>query len=403
MIFFRLLGHAVKLLLRARMRTLFMMLGPMAGVAALTAVLSLVAGVNKKVMKRLDAFGRDGINLIAGDSKPPADLDVTTLTLADVEAVKAEVPGIMQASPALRLSDRDLEYRGRYTNTGIFGVTENWDWAWRWPVKSGRFIEAEEVKGLSRVCVLGTTVARELFGTEAPLGKSIQVNRVRFRVVGVLASRGASPCGRDVDNRLYIPLTTAMRRVANVQHISVVRLRVADPSRVGQVAARIRSLMRKRHRIVPPNNEDFGMVTPIKIAAMAGRAGKTMKTLLFLVALIALLGGGIVVMNIMLLSLSERRAEIGLRRAVGATRGQILLQFLLESALATFLGGALGILIGLALVLGLGKIDQVPLTMTWVPVLLSFASATLVGIVFGVYPAYRAARLKPVEALRPGE
>jgi putative ABC transport system permease protein len=381
-------------------KTVLMMLGPAIGVAALITVISIVQGSGRQTQKQLASFGARSINLIAGDPNPPADANVTTLTLADARAVKRNISGVERVAPALR-SDMELAHRGAYTDAAVFGCTPEWLPAWNWKVARGRNLERADLAKKARVCVIGQTITRTLFGGKNPLGKTLRLGKTTFTVVGELERRGAgSPCGADMDRRVMTPLTTMMRRVRNVDHISVIRITLAQGADLQRVARQIRILMRKRHNIHPPEMDDFGVVTPKLLGALPGQVSDTLKTLLFVVGIVCLLGGGVVVMNIMLMAVSERRAEVGLRRAVGATQTDILGQFLWEAITATTAGGIVGLLLGLGAVTVIAKTAAARPTLTWLPLLAGFLVSLLVGALFGILPARRAAAMQPVEALR---
>jgi putative ABC transport system permease protein len=392
--------QALRLLGAHKGKTFLMMLGPAVGVACLTVVLGVVEASGRKMGKRVRTFGAGAINVIAGDATPPPDLDVTTLTLGDARAIEREVEGVRSVASALQRRGMDLEHEGKYTRAAVFGVTENWQPSWRWKISRGRPIQKRDLLRKARICVVGQSVKEKLFGGADPLGKTIRVGKINFRVVGELAKRGASPCGGDMDNRINIPLSTMMRRVANVDHIAVIRVLLEDRSKMSETAADIRTLLRKRHHINPPEPDDFGVVTPKLIGKMASEVSSTLETLLIVVAAVCLLGGGVVVMNIMLMAVSERQSEIGIRRAVGASQADIRAQFLAESVLATAIGGLGGVVLGLAVSYLLAGMGAGRAAVSWVPFVAGPAVSVVVGGIFGLLPAQRAARLLPVEALR---
>lgn len=381
-------------------KTLLMMLGPAVGVAALTIVVNVVEGSNQQMKTRVGSFGSKAINVVAGDGTPPPELDVTTLTLDDARAIEKQIPESVIVAPGLQRRGFPIEHEGNYSHVIAFGVTPAWKTAWNWKVSRGRPINGEDLTGMKRVCVVGQTVRREVFGGADPLGKTLRVGKSAFTVIGELPSRGASPCGGDMDNRVLLPLTTMMRRVANVDHISHIRVVLKKTSMLPSVAKKLRKIMRKRHDIQPPEEDDFGIITPKTISKITVEISHTLKTLLFVVALVCLLGGGVVVMSIMLMALSERTHEIGLRRALGATRRDILTQFLSEAVLATTAGGFLGLALGVG---GLGlltHLGKTPPAFSVAAVGLGIGASAVIGTLFGLLPALRAARLQPVDALR---
>jgi len=253
---------------------------------------------------------------------------------------------------------------------------------------------------MARVCVLGATVAKDLFGDESPLGRYLQVQKVRFRVKGVLQSKGTSPIGTDFDNRILIPLSTGLRRLLNQDYISYVRIKLDDADHIVPVAAQVRELIHSRHHITPPEEDDFRIVTPTIVASLARGASRTLSLLVTALAAISLLVGGIVLMNILLISVSGRAKEIGLRRAVGASRRDILFQFLTESLVVTFFGMLIGCGISIVVCTVLARETKIPVGLSWEPFALALVFALVVGTFFGVQPARRAAATNPVRALR---
>ena len=254
---------------------------------------------------------------------------------------------------------------------------------------------------MSRTCVIGSSVQRDLFGGSDPVGKSLYINKISLTVKGVLQHRGtAGGAGGDFDNRVIIPITTAMRRVMNADHIGAIRIVSEDTSLMAQQAEQIEQIIRERHHIRPPREDDFRMITPTIIAELARGTSRTLSMLLIALAGLSLLVGGVVLMNILLISVAERTAEIGLRRALGATRRDVFVQFLTESLSVTFLGMLLGSLLGGVVAIGIAKLTPMPAVVSWEPFALAIGFALLVGTFFGVQPARRAARLHPVEALR---
>jgi len=249
------------------------------------------------------------------------------------------------------------------------------------------------------VCVIGQSAAKELFGDANPIGENILIESVSFQVVGILEKRGLSPIGTDFDNLILIPFTTASRRLMNQPlYISTARVLVRDPSRVEAVAGQIKEVLRENHHLATTEEDDFRLSTPGEIAEMVKSASKTLKLFMWLVAVISPLVGGIVLMNIMLMAVSERKKEIGLRRAMGAKKKHIIVQFLAESIMLTFSGGAIGVGVGIAIAL-LIKLSGKPISITWQSFAIAFIFSTLIGLFFGIYPAKKAAALDPATAL----
>ncbi|TWU37832.1 Macrolide export ATP-binding/permease protein MacB [Novipirellula aureliae] len=399
----RIAGEGVNSLAANKVRTFLMMAGTIVGIAALTVIMSIGKGTEKKIMKQVDNFGPTAMMVIAGGGRalPPPDTSVTTLTLADAEAIREQVDGVRTVAPQAWQFDVNLKYQANQIQSVVWGVEPNWHSAWAWDVAQGDGITDQDVATMSRVCVIGDSVGRDLFAGTDPVGKSLYINKVSLTVKGVLERRGtAGGGGGDFDNRIVIPITTAMRRVMNVDHIGAIRVVSEDASLMAQQAEQIEQIIRSRHHITPAVEDDFRIVTPTIIAELARGTSRTFSILLIALAALSLLVGGIVLMNIMLISVAERTNEIGLRRALGATRSDVFVQFLTESLSVTFLGMLLGSLLGAAVAIGIAKLTPLPAMVTWQPFALSIAFALLVGTVSGVQPAWRAARLSPVEALR---
>ncbi|MFW5882489.1 MAG: ABC transporter permease [Planctomycetota bacterium] len=383
------------------LRSGLMTLGTVVGVAALIVVMALGAGTQRKLHQRLQNFGPDAIMIPAGGGKRPGpDMNTTTLTLADAEAIRSQVPDLALVSPMAWHYGMPLKHDDRQHQAFLWGVEPDWHQAFSWYPASGRGITAGDVAAQARVCVLGASVARELFGQADPIGRSLQANNVRLEVVGVLEERGASPMGGDWDDRLLVPITTAMRRILNVDHLGVIRVLVDDPAQLEAKSRAIRDLLRTRHRITPPQEDDFRIVSAAVIARFAGKQSGTLQLLLTVLAAVSLLVGGVVQMSVLLVAVSERTNEVGLRRAVGASEGDIFRQFLVESVAVALVGLVVGLVLGHALCLLLPRVLPMPLVPGWPPVLIAVAAALAVGLVFGLQPARRAARLDPVSALR---
>jgi putative ABC transport system permease protein len=398
----RIVGQGIQALGTNKVRTFFMMAGTIAGIAALTVIMALGTGTEKKVMKRVETFGPRAMMLIAGGGKdmPPPDMTVATLTLDDSRAVRERIKGIEMVSPMAWRFRINVKRASNQYQAVLWGVEPSWHDSWRWYTAEGRGLEDRDVAAMARVCVIGRTIKRELFGDADPIGESIFVNKVRLTVKGVLEKRGSSPMGTDFDNRVIVPITTAMRRILNVDYLGAIRIVTADPALMPRQIEEIRALIHKRHHITPPREDDFRIVSPVSIAEIARGTSGTLSILLIALAGLSLLVGGVVLMNILLVSVGERRREIGLRRAVGASGRDILFQFLAESLAVTCSGMIVGGVLGAGITLILKRFTKVPVVLSWEPFALSLAFALLVGVFFGLQPARKAASLNPVEALR---
>ncbi len=386
-----------------KLRTCFMMAGTVVGIAALTVIMAIGKGTEAQVMRRVENFGPRAMMLVAGGGRTigPPDASVATLTLADARAVRDEVPGLEIVTPQAWQMGAGLRFGGNQSKATMWGIEPEWHDAWNWYTVEGDGITDEDVATMARVCVIGSSVKRDLFGDVDPIGESLYINKVAVEVKGVLERRGvAGASGGDFDNRILLPITTAMRRVMNVDHIGGVRIITSDANRMADQAEQITRLMRVRHRITPPAEDDFRINSPLAIAEVVRGTSGTLTMLLTGLAGLSLLVGGVVLMNILLISVAERTAEIGLRRAVGATRRDIFHQFLTESLSVTFLGMILGSALGWGVSLAIQRWTTMPVVVSWEPLAVAIGFALLIGTFFGVQPARRAARLNPVEALR---
>jgi len=398
----RIAGEGIQALGLNKLRTFFMMAGTIVGVAALVVIMAIGKGTEKKIMKRVQNFGPRAMMLIAGGGKdmPPPDMSVTTLTLEDAEAVRNESDGLEVVSPMAWRFQMNVKHEANQYQAVVWGVEPSWHKAWQWYTVKGEGITDDDVATMARVCVIGRTIQKELFGDRDPVGERIYINQVALTVKGVLEERGTSAMGGDFDTRVLVPITTAMRRVMNVDYVGAIRIITQDTGRMPEQAEAIRNLIHERHRINPSEEDDFRIVTAEIIAELARGTSGTLSMLLIALAALSLIVGGVVLMNILLISVAERTQEIGLRRAVGATQRDIFVQFLAESLAVTVLGMVLGSLVGLGVSVALPRVTPIMAIPSWEPFLLALAFALLVGTFFGVQPARRAARLHPVEALR---
>jgi putative ABC transport system permease protein len=317
-----------------------------------------------------------------------------------MQAIEQEVPNVRKASPGLIKTDAQVKFRQQTVTTEVFGVTPEFREYRSWDVDSGDFLSDEDVRSMARVALIGQTVARELFGDADPVGTTIRIDNVAFKVKGVMAKKGVNPQGRDLDDRVIIPVSTFARRLYNVTYLSNIVVQLQDMSRMQETGAAITKLLRERHHIVPPKQDDFGVRTPEGMVTVAAGTTQALTLFLGIVSTIALLVGGLVIMNIMLVSVGERTREIGLRRAVGARRRDILAQFLAEALAISVIGGVIGAVLGMLGVWVLRAMTKTPAVMSWQAIVLAAVFSVVVGIIFGMQPARRAALLDPVDALR---
>ena len=296
--------------------------------------------------------------------------------------------------------DIDVQARDKTATTSIWGVSAEWMEIRGDDVTVGRGISPEDVETLARVAVIGEDLRKELFPDEDPIGKTIRIAEVPFTVQGVLVPRGAGPGGSSLDNLLLMPVSTASKRLFNRDYLTTITVQLEDPDQYEPAVAAITALLRERHGIVPPVEDNFTVSNPRAAMEQVEEVDTTLSSVLVGIAVIATLIGGVVIMSLMLIAVSERRREIGVRRAVGATRGDVLRQFLVEAALISALGGVVGVLLGVAGATVAAYQQQLPPAFLWGAMAGAVGLATLIGLVFGLQPAWRAANVDPIQALR---
>jgi putative ABC transport system permease protein len=380
-----------------------MMLGIIIGITTLTIIVSAILGAKAGVMGKVAKFGLDQISVNAGAGKiigVPQDAPVTTLKADDGEAIQAEVKNVKGVAPSLNSRALPIKSANGNTESTIVSATPNWAEVWDTPAIAGEFIDEEDLSSMARVAVIGQTVAKELFGTEDPVGKQIRIRELPFTVKGVLQAKGTSPSGQDMDSRIIIPLTTGQKRLLNRDHVGMIKVVLRDPSKMAQTVDEIGRLLRERHNLQAGVADDFTVITPKQVTEVATQVSTALSLFLVVISAISLIVGGIVVGNIMLISVGERKREIGLRRALGARKKDILAQFLFESIAVTVSGGLLGVILGLAGGKILSLFIKLSMVISWEPFVLAFLFSGLVGVLAGISPAKRAASLDPVEALR---
>jgi putative ABC transport system permease protein len=402
MLLSRVISLSLKGLSKYKMRTFLMMLGIIIGIATLTVIVSVSKGMQKKVMKGIQSFGPNAVMVSAGGGKMfgPPDEKVTTLTFDDANAVRESIKGIRALSPNTMNLEQTIIYGSKNSTSLVVGVTPEFADAWQWYAEKGDFLSDEDNASMSKNCMLGQTVVSELFGDQDPIGETIRVNNTNFKVIGVLNRRGTSPMGMDMDRRVMVPLTTAMKRLYNVTNIGMIRIYIDDASRLEEVSKSVTAILKERHHITPPQEDDFRVTNTMSIANMTKGVSKTLGTFLALLSLISLVVGGIVIANIMFISVNERKKEIGIRRAFGATAGDIKKQFLGEALFVTIGGGIAGTVLGIIVSEGIAMIKKMPVVLSWEPFALAIVFSTLVGIIAGIQPAKRAAAMDPVDAIR---
>ncbi len=395
---------AFKTLGKNKLRSFLMMIGIVIGIAATTSIISAGLGAQKRVMDRVEKFGLQSLMVFAGAGReighPLGGQGITTLTLEDANAIQTAIPQVRAIAPFNRRQSGMVKYQEISITTRIFGVTPTWDEVWDWNVHRGEFINEEDEIRFNRICTIGPTVAKSLFGNDDPIGKQILIGALPFQVKGVMEEKGVSPAGGDMDDRIFIPLSTFLRRVANVDYVSGIKILLKDGSSINEAVTRIQSLLRDRHHLTQGEPDDFTVTSATEVTRVAERVAGTFNMFLIIVAAISLIAGGFVIANIMLISVNERCPEIGLRKAIGAKANDILLQFLLESLVVTIIGGIAGIILGFFAVKIFAEFFQFPIAISWAGAMIGIIVSGLVGLASGLYPARRASAMQPVEALR---
>jgi len=383
-------------------RTLLMMLGVVVGVATLTVISSSVIGARAEVMGRVEKWGVDQIMIMAGAGRKPGVPQPipTTLRIEDGQAMLSEIDNVKDFSPQINRRDFPVKSGNKSTYGILLAANPNWASVWNTPPETGRFLTSEDSGRLARVAVIGKTIVRDLFEDEDPVGKQILLGNNPFEVLGVLEPRGTAPTGMDLDSRIVIPLSTGQKRVFNQDYLFMIKVVLHDASKLSQTVEDVRALLRERHNLPTGVEDDFTIVTPTMVMNLASKLSSTFSLFLILVSGISLIVGAIVIANIMFIAVNERRSEIGIRRAVGARKGDILAQFLLEAVGVATVGGVVGIVLGLIGLKALSGFMKLPATIMWQPIVLALLSAIVVGLVAGMQPAKKAAKLNPIDALR---
>ncbi len=398
----RLVRHSMRALTRYKMRSGFIMLGTLVGVAALTLVITVGGGVERKVLKTVrQLFGESSIVVIGRGSQllggPRAG--AARFTIDDIAAVAKDVSDIEAWDPQQSMS-ASVRRADAATTARVLGASERWGQVWERQVSRGDDFDAAAVNGSARVAVIGETVAHELFAHEDPIGSEIMIGSVAFRVSGMLEHFGTDLHGMDRDNEIVVPISTLQRRVMNVDTISLAKLIVKDASRGEETASNIRRVLRARHALAEGQPDDFHMITAVEVQKMVATIQRVLFLYLPIVAGVAILVAGIVAATLMLASVNQRVGEIGLRRAVGARPEDIRLQFLVETAVTTLGGGVIGIALGVFAAQIASTHLKLGAIFSWNAILLGLLVSIVTGLLAGVFPARRAARLPPAEALR---
>ncbi len=397
----RIMLMALRGLRQNLLRTLLATMGVIIGVGAVVSAVSILQGAEKEILDRFESLGADQIIVFNGsDRRSHRHIQISSLLPEDADQISEENPGVIIAvAPHYNGGGQTKYFEKNFAGT-VLGTSESYAIINNYGVERGRFITREDVRGYSMVCVLGNRVAEDLFGAVPPVGKTVRVNGKSFIVVGVMEKKGALGF-MEVDNQVIIPVTTAMERMFGAKYLSFLVAQCVDANRVSACIDRVKKTLRASHRIRAGDDDDFIVFTQDQFKQQLGQVAMIFAVVLYSIAGISLVVGAIGIMNIMLVSVTERTREIGVRIAVGARRLDILKQFLTEAGVISMIGGGLGVVCGWAIANFLSKFTQV-LEVYTPPliVLLAMLMAAAVGIISGIYPAIRAARLDPVQALR---
>ncbi len=404
--FLQTLKIALRALRTNKMRSFLTMLGIIIGIAAVIAMMAVGAGARHVISQQIASIGSNIILVIPGSTTSgglrTGSGSSQTLTGDDVRAIMAECPSVESSAPTVR-STGPVVYGNMNWSTIIMGTTPEFFDIRDWAIVNGRNIGQQDVDGAAKVCLLGETVVENLFGADDPVGKIVRIKKVPFTVIGVLAHKGQSPQGQDQDDTVFVPLRTAQRNLVRSQFtnsVGAVMVKARSEALLGRAEEEIQSLLNQRHRITNGKEPDFSTRNLSEILAVAEQSSKAMSLLLGAVASISLIVGGIGIMNIMLVSVTERTREIGIRMAIGAHRNDILMQFMTEAVLLTMFGGSIGICLGAGGATVVSKILEWPTLISFQSIAIAFIFSAAVGIFFGFYPARKAAHLNPIDALR---
>ena len=388
-------------LIANKLRSLLTMLGIIIGVAAVIALVSIGNGVKQDIEDSISSLGSNLLVVLPGAPRTPgarsSQGSMKSLKISDYEAI-AKLEGVKAASPMTNGSYVVI-YQNKNWTTSVAGVNANFQDVNNWTMTSGRFFSDKNVQNRERVAVVGETVVKNLFTDEDPVGKEIRVKNIPFRVIGVLKSKGNGTMGNDQDDTVLIPYTTSMERVEGIDYLRRVYVVAKDDGGIDRLQADIENLLRVRHNIKDTNLDDFNIQNMKSIMETVAQTTGTFTLFLGAVAAISLVVGGIGIMNIMLVSVTERTREIGVRKALGATYSVIVTQFLIEAVVISLMGGFIGIAFGIGASKVIGMVSGMSTIVSVPTIIMSFAFSMAIGLIFGIYPARKAAKLNPIDAL----
>jgi len=394
---------ALRALRKNKLRSLLTVLGVVIGVCAVITLVNMGSGAQIAIEKAISGLGTNLLIIFPGSVTKGGIRTgygtVTTLTVEDAQAIQEECPAVQMVTPLVNTAAQ-VVFQNQNWGTSAFGVNPDYQRIKNWPLEHGEFFTLQDVKAATKVCVLGKTVAEKLFGGQNPVGQVIRMKRIPFRVVGVLTPKGQTAFGQDQDDTIVVPYTTAQKRLVGITYLTMVMASAISLDLMADAQDQISNLLRHRHQIKKGEDDDFTVRNLADLIGVFSTITRILTLLLGSIASISLVVGGIGIMNIMLVSVTERTREIGIRMSVGAKPKDILLQFLLEAVLLSLMGGSIGIFLGIGLTSAVTYFTGWPSPVSLYAILVAFLFAAGVGIFFGLYPARKASRMNPIEALR---
>jgi putative ABC transport system permease protein len=394
---------AFRSIARNKVRSFLTTLGIIIGVGAVIAMVAVGQGATAMVQQQIASMGTNLIIAMPGSSGRGGVRwgagSITTLVPEDATAIKEDCPAVAEVAGSVR-GGAQCVYGDQNWNTSFLGTTPSYLTVRAWSLESGNMFTEMDVRVANKVCVIGKTVVANLFLGSDPVGQTIRIKKMPFKVLGVLAQRGQNAFGQDQDDVILVPVTTAQKKMLGITYLNMIFISARSADLINMAQDQITSLLRQRHKINPRDDSDFMLRSQTDLAQTASATSQIMTLLLAAVASVSLVVGGIGIMNIMLVSVTERTREIGIRRAIGARRRDILLQFLVESVILSVLGGLIGVLAGIASTLMISYMANWPTLVSPLSVLGAFSFSGAVGVFFGFYPARKASLLNPIDALR---
>lgn len=400
----RIARESVRMMGRNKFRVFIMMLGIAVGVASLTLMMCVSKGAYERVMDTVNRQGPDLLQIRPGTDVqtglPSGSREVVSLIEEDVSAILQHVGNIRAAAPVKDRKEIEVIYEDKFTLTRIFGVIPVWAQIRDFGPREGEFISEEDISFAARMCLIGQTVKKNLFGDLEPIGRTIRINNVPFTIKGELQWKGISSAGRDRDNRIVIPITTYTRRLFRDMHLTQIVITVEDTKKLNKTIKDVRTVLRDQHKITSGEPDDFAMRTPQDLIDLAYGTSRSLINLLTGIAAVSLLVAGIVIMNVMLASIAARKSEIGIRRAVGARKNDILKQFLIEGLIVSLFGGLMGMFLGMGGSVILSSLDVTASKITPLAIAAAILTCGLIAVVFGIFPAKKAANQNPIDTLK---